>query len=238
MPYSNVRLVHAFYDHRDGQYKEVIVDKVKLVPTLDEFGIQTKDPMTGELDFERFIPGMDVNIPWPAPKDPDPEQHEADTAAPDVELPTFEPSLLTPPMPMDAIDEIRNPYTPSRQDHTDEFLAKREQMEKERQAREESALQVRTPLQELKAQREAARRARGDTVRRTVPEEVLEKLGAVIRARGKTEHVKSAWMQKEAANRKRELEEQRRQKHREELMALREAQKERDYKPKPKTYVV
>ncbi|KAF3765859.1 hypothetical protein M406DRAFT_257845 [Cryphonectria parasitica EP155] len=178
VPIQAVRLVHPLRDPKTGQVRDVIINE--LTPT----GI-LRDKPTGRVTWSRAVPGLNVEIPWPRDfedaernelENPLPD-HDCDTLRIDVEQNTFVPTLLSPPMPAEILDELRNKYSKFRTRHEPEYIAKKEAEEAAKIARRKGYLEMMTPVQELNA------RIREEKKQRPVPvltDGMLEKIGQVM----------------------------------------------------------
>lgn len=180
IPISAVRLVHPIKDPSTGLARDVIIRQLR--PTNIHH-----DRPTRRLTFSRFVPGLNVEIPWPAHAEPEEQDFPPDTLRIDVEERTFVPTLLRPPMPESVIDELRNRYSKFRTRHTEEYIAAKEAEEAEKKGRVESVKSMLTPLQEFNRMQRDMRRERGQPV---LTEEMLEKIGEVMaRNRGRAPRV-------------------------------------------------
>ena len=172
LPLSAVRLVHPLADPVTGTTRDVIIRELKAV------GIKHDRP-TRKPSSARLVPGLNVRIPWPKQKPREYEDYAVDTLRIDVEERTFVPTLLRPPLPELALDELRNKYSKFRTRHTPEYIAEVEAREAEKQALKKGAVadEMLLPVQEYNRQMRELRRARGKP---ELSEEMLEKIGEVI----------------------------------------------------------
>ncbi len=169
-PISAVRLVHPLPDPKTGQVCDVIIRELKPI------GI-THDKPTRRVSFGRFVPGLNVRIPWPEVAPKPREEHPIDTKRIDLEVRTFVPTLLRPPIPEAVLDELRGRYSKFRTRHTPEYVAKKEAEEAEKQARKKSAKEMLLPVQEYNRKMREQRRALGQP---ELTNEMLAKIGEVI----------------------------------------------------------
>ncbi|KAK3304578.1 uncharacterized protein B0T15DRAFT_400250 [Chaetomium strumarium] len=172
IPISAIRLVHPLTDPETGTARDVIIRELKPI------GI-THDRPTRKVFFSRIVPGLNVRIPWPKQPKKEHEDHPVDTLRLEVEERTFVPTLLRPPFPESVVDELRNKYSKFRTRHTPEYVAKIEEKEAEKKARQKGARieEMLLPLQEYNRKLRELRRARGKP---ELTEEMLEKIGEVI----------------------------------------------------------
>ncbi|PSR78808.1 hypothetical protein BD289DRAFT_443359 [Coniella lustricola] len=178
-PIQAVRLVHPLRDPATGRVRDVIINE--LAPT----GI-IRDKPTGRVTWNRVVPGLNVEIPWPrafenaerAELERTYPDHACDTLRIDAEQATYVPTLLSPPMPAGILDELRNKYSKFRTRHDPEYIAKKEAEEAEKVAlRKGHMLTMRTPIQELNA------KIREEKKKRPLPEltpRMLARIGQVM----------------------------------------------------------
>jgi len=172
LPISAIRLVYPLADPKTGVVRDVIIRELKPI------GI-TRDRPTRETFFQRVVPGLNVEIPWPEePPSTDIDQ-PGDTLRIDVEERSFVPTLLRPPMPATVIDELRGKYSKFRTRHTPEYVAQVEARETEKKLRLKGARgdEMLLPIKEFNRQMRAKRRERGPP---QLTDEMLEKIGEVI----------------------------------------------------------
>ncbi len=93
----------------------------------------------------------------------------------DVETETYQPTLLSAPLPGGVIDELRNKYGKYRTRHDPEYIAKVEAEEAQKRAWENT--KIRTPVQELNKKARMERKALG---RPELSEDMLERIGKVM----------------------------------------------------------
>lgn len=171
VPLNTIRLVYPLTDPQTGETKDVIVKK------LETGGIFHRKT-DGKPVWSRYIPGLNIKVPWPKQEPKEYPDHPSDTLRLDVENKTFIPTLLRPPMPGSVIDELRNKYSIFRTRHDPEYIEKKmeEDMEKERQ--QNLWKEMRTPLMAAN-KKEKMRKKRLGKKQKLTPE-MLEKIGQVI----------------------------------------------------------
>ncbi len=135
------------------------------------------DRRTGRKNWTRFIPGLNVVIPWPKIEAKQHKDYDSDTLRIDVEARTFVPTLLKPPMPLTVIDELRNKYSIFRTRHDEEYIQKKMQEDEEKEAKKRMAMEMMTPLKEQRKVERKLLRAKG---RPKLTEEMLAKIGEVM----------------------------------------------------------
>lgn len=179
VPIQAVRLVHPLQDPKTRKFRDVIINELAPREIFH-------DKPTGRTTWRRVVPGLNVHIPWPrAFKEEDRNEttkthtdHECDTLQIDVEESTFVPRLLTPGMPAEVIDELRNKYSKFRTRHEPEYIAKKEAEERAKVARRRGiSVEMMTPLQELN------RKIKEEKRQRPVPEltdAMLERIGQLM----------------------------------------------------------
>jgi large subunit ribosomal protein L24 len=170
LPISSVRLVHPITDEETGVTKDVIIKELKPIRVLP-------DRPTRTVTWSRVVPGLNITIPWPRVEKPKVDDNACDTLRIDVEERTFIPTLLSPPMPEDLINELRNQYSKFRTRHTPEYIAKKAAEDDEKRAKKEQDKEMLTPVQEFNRMQREIRRARGQPV---LTEEMLAKIGEVM----------------------------------------------------------
>ncbi|SPO03400.1 related to ribosomal protein YmL40, mitochondrial [Cephalotrichum gorgonifer] len=170
IPISAIRLVHPLKDPVTGVTRDVIVRRLAHANVR-------RDRLTKAVEWDRYVVGLNVVLPWPEKPDPEAVQTEADTTREVVQEATFVPTLLRPPMPETLIHELRNRYSRFRTRHEPWYLEKKiteAQREKDDKRGVETML---TPQDEFNRKRRVERRSRGQPV---LTEEALERIGAVM----------------------------------------------------------
>lgn len=165
-------------DPKSGQVRDVIINELK------PFNI-VRDKPTKRVTWHRVVPGLNIEIPWPqAFEDAERreleqvlDEHECDTLRADVEDRTFVPSLLSPGMPTEIIDELRNKYSKFRTRHEPEYIARKEEEAAVKTTNQLKLLTMQTPLQEFNAAIRAERKALGEPV---LSDAMLEKIGELM----------------------------------------------------------
>ena len=173
VPLSSVRLVHALTDPETGVTRDVIVKKV----------VNSKiwhDRHNGNVKWSRIIPGLDVVIPWPKKEPKEHKDYVNDTLRMEVEVKSFVPTLLRPPMPSTVIDELRNKFSVFRTRHDPEYLEVKRQEDAAKEERKKLNEVMRTPLSEKNRKERKLRKAKG---KGSLTPEMLEKIGQVIAAK-------------------------------------------------------
>jgi len=170
VPINSVRLVVPLKDQATGVVRDVIVKKV--ASTKPWF-----DKITYTKTWTRFIPGLNIKIPWPKTEPKKEEDQPDDTLRVDVETKTYIPSLLTPPMPGSVIDELRNKYSVFRTRHEPEFIARKMAEDRLVEEKKKEAETMRTPLKEVNRRERKLRKAKG---KGKLTPEMLENIGKLI----------------------------------------------------------
>lgn len=170
IPISAVRLVHPIKDPKTGAIRDVVIDKLARSKVK-------WDRHTGYRTWRRFIPGLNITIPWPPRETIERKDTDADTPHANVVEETFIPTLLRPPMPEALVDELRNRYSRFRTRHESIYVAKKEREEELKREKKLSVATMHTPVQEFNRQQRALRKARGQP---QLTDEMLERIGEVI----------------------------------------------------------
>jgi len=170
--YDQVRLVHTIRDPRTRELRDVIIDEVEIRNFK-------KDKHTREETWQRFIPGTNIEIPWPAKGESEHTDHEDDTLRITVEERTFVPTLLIPPFPETVIDELRGKYSKFRTRHDENYVERKMKEDEEAEARKNLAVKMRTPLQEFHIKQKEEKEKRGEP---QLTEDMLARIGEVIAA--------------------------------------------------------
>lgn len=170
IPIEDVRLVYPLPDEETGTMQDVVIERLERVD-------EQWDPVKREYDEgQRAIPETNTLIPWPEKIDPKEEDKPDDTLRINVEEETFRPMLMSPPMPMTVIDELRNKYSKFRTRHDWEYVQKKEAEDARAEKRKGLGKTMRTPLQEL-ADMRAKQKAAAE---RVLTDEQMAKIGEVI----------------------------------------------------------
>ncbi|KPM45763.1 hypothetical protein AK830_g748 [Neonectria ditissima] len=179
MPISigSIRLVYPITNPETGVTKDTVINQLKGVPPNMQSPNMTLERWENGKKWDRVVPGINVVIPWPEVQAPEYSTQSGDTVREQVEDRTFYYNLLSPPMPEQVLDELRNKYSKFRTRHEGWYVQKREAEEAAKKARQDSVLSMQTPLQEFHAMRREIRAAAGEP---ELTDEMLEKLGAII----------------------------------------------------------
>ncbi|CAN8103766.1 unnamed protein product [Discula destructiva] len=178
VPIQAVRLVHPLRDQDSGKVRDVIINELKPINIF-------RDKPTKRVTWQRVVPGLNVEIPWPRAFEEAErnaleqvfDDNECDTLRIDVEERTFVPSLLTPPMPAEIVDELRNKYSKFRTRHEPEYIARKEEEAATRIAISKQLRTMQTPQQELNDAIRAEKKALGQPV---LSDAMLERIGEFI----------------------------------------------------------
>lgn len=171
VPINSLRLVYPLTDVETGVTRDVIVKKVESSKIW-------KNRITNRAEWTRWIPGLDIQIEWPeGTRRPEKEDTPGDTLRIDVETKTFVPTLLTPPMPISVIDELRNKYSAFRTRHDPEYIAAKEEEDRLKEEKKNLVLHMQTPLMELNRSKREARNLEPEP---ELTPEMLEKIGRLI----------------------------------------------------------
>lgn len=170
VPFSSVRLVFPLNDPATGTTRDVIVKKIVN-------GGIWHDRHLNQTRWQRYIAGLDIKIPWPKKEPKEYKDNPSDTLRLDVEVKSFVPTLLRPPMPGSVIDELRNKYSKFRTRHDLEYIEAKIKEDQEKELKKQSIKEMRTPLKEIHRRERKARKARG---KGKLTEEMLERIGQVI----------------------------------------------------------
>ncbi|KAI9680475.1 MAG: hypothetical protein M1817_003915 [Caeruleum heppii] len=168
IPVSSVRLVYPLPDPITGVKRDVIVKELAHTPVWIDPHLRTKR-------WARYIPGLNVMVPWPKKEPKKHENYDIDTLRIDVEQKTWVPTLLRPPMPMSVIDELRNKYSKFRDRHDEEYLAKK--IAEDRSNRPDMEGLMITPLQEAKRLERKEKKTKG---RPQLTSEMWSRIGEIM----------------------------------------------------------
>ncbi|KAJ5678675.1 hypothetical protein N7462_006919 [Penicillium macrosclerotiorum] len=119
VPMDDVRLVVALDDSVEGT-KDHIVQHAYAGRTCIERPSYSKLPK-----YNRYISGLNIEIPWPTEEEPHTNDSEVDTTRKEVDETTWVPSLDNPPFPSTIIDELRNKFSRFRTRHDEEYVRKK-----------------------------------------------------------------------------------------------------------------
>ncbi|PUU82285.1 hypothetical protein B9Z19DRAFT_1018127 [Tuber borchii] len=150
--YHDVRLVYPLPDPATGALRDTIIANIEMSKIW-----HNKD---GTSSWKRLVPGMEgVVIPWPPKEKPKYVDHPSDTRIMDVEMPSYFPTLLIPPFPLEVIDELRNKYSKFRIRHDPAWVAKKEAEDAAQKAKDGE--RILTAVQELNRKLRKERKALG-----------------------------------------------------------------------------
>lgn len=124
--------------------------------------------------WDRVVPGLNTVIPWPEVQVPEFETTKADTVREQVEERTFYYALLSPPMPDQVLDELRNKYSRFRTRHESWYVEQKEMEADAKKDRLEAIKSMQMPLDEFHEKQRELRDTKGEP---ELSEEVLEKIG-------------------------------------------------------------
>ncbi|KAI9815089.1 MAG: hypothetical protein M1827_002932 [Pycnora praestabilis] len=170
IPLSSVRLIFALEDPETGIKRDVIVKKVVNGPLW-------RDRHAGVHFWSRYIPGLNVRIPWPAKEPKEEKEHSIDTLRMKVEEKTWVPTLLRPPMPGSVIDELRNKYSVFRERHDEEYIREKMAEDEEKEKKKKMIELMRTPLKEINRRERKLRKLKGKGKLTT---EMLARIGELM----------------------------------------------------------
>lgn len=175
-----IRLVYPITNPETGETKDTIINQIKGIPPNMKSPNMTFDRWNHGKKWDRVVPGINVIIPWPEVTAPEETTYPVDTIREKVEERTFYYGLLSPPMPEQVLDELRNKFSKFRTRHEGWYVQQKEAEAAAKKARAESAISMQTPLQEYHAMQRELRAAQGEP---ELTDEMLEKLGAIIAQR-------------------------------------------------------
>lgn len=185
IPISAIRLVHPITDPETGVTRDVIIRSLRHANIR-------RDQLTKSTEWDRYVPGLNVIIPWPEKADPEEVHHAGDTARKDAAEATFIPTLLRPPMPHTLINELRNQYSRFRTRHEPWYLEKKQAEADMAKEQKKAVATMLTPLEEFNRRQRELKRSVGQPV---LTEAMMEKIGAVI-AKNRTRILESSGISK------------------------------------------
>ncbi|QYS99633.1 Ribosomal protein MRPL40 [Trichoderma simmonsii] len=179
MPISigSVRLVYPITNPETGVTRDVVINQLKAVPPNMQSRNMSLDRWQYGKKWDRVVPGLNVVIPWPQVEVPEFETMAADTVREQVEDRSFYYGLLSPPMPEQVVDELRNKFSKFRTRHEAWYIEKKETEEALKKGRRETIKAMQTPLDEF---HEKNREARSEAGEPELSEEMLAKIGEFI----------------------------------------------------------
>lgn len=179
MPISidSIRLVYPLPDPETGITKDVIIHQLKATSADMSSPNMTFDRWQYGKKWDRVVPSLNVVIPWPKVEAPEFQATAADTVREQVEERTFYYSLLSPPMPENVIDELRNKYSRFRTRHEQWYVEQKEAEDDAQQRRHDTLRAMQTPLDEFHERQREIRDSEGEP---ELSEEMLQKLGEIM----------------------------------------------------------
>lgn len=174
VPLEDTRLVYQLRNEKTGALEDTIIERLEK----RELQLSRKDKASKSAmeTTERVVAGTDIVIPWPDQAEPETQEYEGDTTADLVDEVTFVPHLLTAPMPILLIDELRNKHSMFRTRYDDEYVAKKEEAAATLKRREGLIETMRTPTQEIAALRIQQKRL----TEKPLNEQQLARIGEVM----------------------------------------------------------
>lgn len=170
VPLTSVRLVFALKDKETGIRRDVIVKE--LINTR-----MWRDRHLGTTRWSRMIPGLNIKVPWPTREPKKRVDYPSDTYRMEVEVKSFVPTLLRPPMPGSVIDELRNKYSKFRTRHDPEYIEAKIKEDIEKEEKKKMIREMWTPLKEINRRERKLRRAKG---KGKLTRKLLTRIGEVI----------------------------------------------------------
>lgn len=151
MPISiaSVRLVYPMTNPDTGVTRDTVINQLKAVPPNMQSPNMSLDRWQFGKKWDRVVPGLNVVIPWPEVEVPEFETMAADTVREQVEDRSFYYGLLSPPMPEQVVDELRNKFSRFRTRHEAWYIEKKEIEEALKKGRQETIKAMQTPLDEF-----------------------------------------------------------------------------------------
>lgn len=176
MPISiaSIRLVYPITNPDTGVTRDTVINQLKAVPPNMQSPNMSLDRWQYGKKWDRLVPGLNVVIPWPEVEVPEFETMAADTVREQVEDRSFYYGLLSPPMPEQVVDELRNKFSRFRTRHEAWYIEKKEMEEALKKGRRETIKAMQTPLDEFHEKNREARAERGEP---ELSEEMLTKIG-------------------------------------------------------------
>ena len=177
IPISSIRLVYPITNPETGVTRDVIIQQLKAIPPDMQSENMSFDRWEYGQKWDRLVPGINVVIPWPDVRAPERKTTDADTIRDLVEQRTFYYNLLSPPMPENVLDELRNKYSKFRTRHEGWYVQLKEAEQMAKKRRLGSAKLMETPQDEYREKQIQLREARGEP---ELTEEMLEKIGEIM----------------------------------------------------------
>ncbi|OAA44265.1 KOW motif containing protein [Metarhizium rileyi] len=185
MPISigSIRLVYPLTNPETGVTKDVIINQLKAVPPNMQSSNMSLDRWQYGNKWDRLVPGLNKVIPWPEIQAPEFQTTKADTVREQVEERTFYYGLLSPPMPDQVLDELRNKYSRFRTRHEPWYVERKEMEEAAKKGRLEAIKSMQTPLEEFHERQRELRDTEGEP---ELSEEMLQRIGEHMAAKKST----------------------------------------------------
>lgn len=174
---DSVRLVYPLPDPETGVTRDVVINQLKSVPPNMQSPNMSLDRWQYGNKWDRVVPSLNVTIPWPEVEVPEFEAKAADCVRETVNERTFYYGLLSPPMPEQVLDELRNKYSRFRTRHEEWYVEQKEAEAEAKERQRETVRSMQTPVQEFN---EMKREMRGMAGEPELTEEMLEKIGEVM----------------------------------------------------------
>ncbi|GAO19088.1 uncharacterized protein UV8b_07253 [Ustilaginoidea virens] len=171
---SSIRLVYPITNPETGVTKDAVINQLKAVPPNMQSPNMSLDRWHYGKKWDRLVPALNMVIPWPEVQVPEYEAAKADTVRQQVEERTFYYNLLSPPMPDQVLDELRNKYSRFRTRHEPWYIKQKEMEEAAKKGRIESVKSMQTPLDEFHQRQRELRDAKGEP---ELSDDMLEKIG-------------------------------------------------------------
>lgn len=186
---TSVRLVYPLTDSETGETRDVIIKKLINTSFFH-------DRETRTTHWKRVIPGLGLHVPWPKREIKEQKDSACDTLRLDVEVKSYVPTLLRPPMPSTVIDELRNKYSKFRTRHDPEYIEARKQEDREAEAKKQQIAEMRTPLKEINKRERKLRKAKG---KGKLTPDMLERIGRIIAQKKQPAPSETGLLREEAA---------------------------------------
>ena len=174
VPLDKIRLIYPVTDPETGTTRDVIVRQLINGPVFHDRHARTTS-------WSRYIPGLGeglgLKVPWPKKEAKEKKDYPGDTLRLNVEIKTFVPTLLHPPIPGSVIDELRNKYSKFRTRHDPEYIAEKMQEDVEKEKKKKMADEMLTPLREANRLERKLKRAKG---KGKLTEAMKERIGQLI----------------------------------------------------------
>ncbi|KAK3186447.1 hypothetical protein K4F52_004748 [Lecanicillium sp. MT-2017a] len=174
---DSVRLVYPLPDPETGVTRDVVINQLKSVPPNMQSPNMSLDRWQYGNKWDRVVPSLNVTIPWPEVEVPEFEAKAADCVRETVNERTFYYGLLSPPMPEQVLDELRNKYSRFRTRHEEWYVEQKEAEAEAKERQRETVRSMQTPVQEFNEMKREMRAMAGEP---ELTEEMLEKIGEVM----------------------------------------------------------